>query len=105
MKKNDVWDEEINPDGISTPLKNLNNLLWNRGYFTETDDGIWYEMYVNDNIKKYYPTINLGEDEAENFTKFNNLFVGNYKEYNQITFFVANGEDEYTLETLEDILI
>ena len=46
MRKNDVWDEEINPDFISDPLENLNSIVWDRGYFKETDDGVWYEVYV-----------------------------------------------------------
>jgi hypothetical protein len=52
MKKNDVWNEEINPDFISDPLDRLTHNLspdvWDRGYYKETDDGIWYEVYVND---------------------------------------------------------
>ena len=52
MKKNDVWNEKINPDGISDQLENLEPEVWDRGYYKETDDGIWYEVYVNDEIKK-----------------------------------------------------
>ena len=59
MKKEDRFNEEINPDGISNPLENLTEHVWDRGYYLETDDGYWYEVYVNDDIKKYYPTIDL----------------------------------------------
>ena len=59
MRKNDVWDEEINPDFISDPLENLNSIVWDRGYFKETDDGIWYEVYVNEKIKQKIPKIDL----------------------------------------------
>ena len=52
MKKEDVWNEEVNPDGMSETLENLTPDVWNRGYYLETDDGIWYEVYVNDQIKK-----------------------------------------------------
>ena len=54
MKKQDVWNEEINPDFISDPLDYINTDVWDRGYYKETDDGIWYEVYVNDQIKKAY---------------------------------------------------
>jgi len=52
MKKNDVWNEEINPDFISDVLENLNSKIWDRGYFKETEEGVWYEMYVNKDVKK-----------------------------------------------------
>ncbi len=39
MKKEDVWNQEINPDGISETLENLNHDVWDRGYYKETDDG------------------------------------------------------------------
>ena len=39
MKKQDVWNEEINPDFISdNPLDYINNDVWDRGYYKETDD-------------------------------------------------------------------
>ena len=47
MKKEDVWNPEINPDGISEPIENLSTDVWDRGYYLETDEGIWYEVYVN----------------------------------------------------------
>ena len=31
MKKQDVWNEEINPDFISDQLDNLNSHVWDRG--------------------------------------------------------------------------
>jgi len=58
MKKKDVWNEDINPDGISEPIESLLTDVWDRGYYLETDDGIWYEVYVNDQIKKVYKKIN-----------------------------------------------
>ena len=106
MKKQDVFNEEINPDFISDPLENLNSEVWDRGYYKETDDGIWYEVYVNDNIKKYYPKIDLkDEEQKETFGKFNDIFFDHYESDNQITFFVPNGEEQYTLDELTDILI
>ena len=75
MKKQDVWNEEINPDFISDPLDNLNTDVWDRGYYKETDDGIWYEVYVNDQIKKAYPKMtgsaqfrDLEGSNADNFS-------------------------------------
>ena len=65
MKKQDVWNEEINPDFISDQLDNLNSHVWDRGYYKETEDGFWYEVYVNDQIKKYYPKIDLNDEEQK----------------------------------------
>jgi hypothetical protein len=105
MKKEDCFNEEINPDGISIILKNLNKVVWNNGYYFPTDDGIWYEIYVNDEIKVFYPDINLSNEEHyETFGGFHDLNLENYIEYNQITFFVPNGEKDFTLENLTEIL-
>ena len=65
MKKDEVWDQEINPDLISDPLENLNSAVWDRGYFKETDDGIWYEVYVTDNIKQNVPKIDLNNQTLQ----------------------------------------
>jgi hypothetical protein len=106
MKKEDVWNEEVNPDGISETLENLTPDVWDRGYYLETDDGIWYEVYVNDQIKKYYPKIDLeDEEQKETFGKFHDIMLDHYKDDNQITFFVPNNETQYTLDELTDILI
>lgn len=107
MKKNDVFNEEINPDFISDRLEDLNSDVWDRGYYKETDEGIWYEVYVNSDIKEYYPEIDIKNDEEhrETFGKFSDIFFDNYKTDSQITFFVADGEATYTLDELTEILI
>tara|TARA_B110000305_G_C18974494_1_gene418665 strand:+ start:196 stop:516 length:321 start_codon:yes stop_codon:yes gene_type:complete len=106
MKKQDVWNEEINPDFISDQLDNLNSHVWDRGYYKETEDGFWYEVYVNDQIKKYYPKIDLNDEEQkETFGKFDSIMLDHYESDNQITFFVPTGESTYTLAELTDILI
>ena len=106
MKKEDVWNEEVNPDGISEPIENLSPDVWDRGYYLETDDGIWYEIYVNDQVKKKYPKIDLeDEEQKETFGKFHDIMLDHYKDDNQITFFVPNNETQYTLDELTDILI
>jgi len=106
MKKNDIWNEEINPDGISDQLENLEPQVWDRGYYKETDDGIWYEVYVNDEIKKYYPKIDLkNEEDKETFGKFKDIMLDHYESDNQITFFQPNNEKTYTLDELTEIFI
>jgi len=106
MKKKDVWNEEINPDGISDQLENLEPQVWDRGYYKETDDGIWYEVYVNDEIKKYYPKIDLkNEEDKETFGKFKDIMLDHYESDNQITFFQPNDEKTYTLDELTEIFI
>ena len=103
MKKEDVWNEEVNPDGISSELDGLTDLVWSRGYYCETDDGIWYEVYVNDDIK--YPIDLSDEEDMEVFEGFHDLNLNHYETDNQITFFEPNDEQEYTLDELTDILI
>ncbi|MDA0871121.1 MAG: hypothetical protein O3B39_05510 [Proteobacteria bacterium] len=106
MKKNDIWNENINPDGISDKLENLESEVWDRGYYKETDDGIWYEVYVNDEIKKYYPKIDLkNEEDKETFGKFKDIMLDHYESDNQITFFQPNDEKTYTLDELTEIFI
>ena len=103
MKKEDVWNAEVNPDGISSEIDGLTDLVWSRGYYCETDDGIWYEVYVNDDLN--YP-IDLSDEEVmEVFEGFHNLNLDHYESYNQITFFEPNDEQKYTLDELNDILI
>ena len=106
MKKQDVFNNEINPDFISDQLDNLNSNVWDRGYYKETDDGIWYEVYVNEQIKKYYPEIDLNDEEQkETFGKFDSIMLDHYESDNKITFFVPTDESTYTLAELTDILI
>ena len=106
MKKEDVYNEEINPDGISDNLDYINQDVWDRGYYCETDDGIWYEVYVNDTIKSGYPKIDLSnEDDKETFGGFYDIMLAHYESDNQITFFQPNDEKQYTLDELTDILI
>ena len=44
---------------IINPVKNINTDVWDRGFFLETTDGIWYELYVNDFCKKNWPLIDI----------------------------------------------
>ena len=106
MKKEDVWNPEINPDGISDPIINLSLDVLDRGYFLETEDGTWYEIYVNEKIKKNYPVIDLNnKTQNEIFGKFNEIMFDHYEDDNQITFFVSHDEEKYNLDKLIDILI
>ena len=90
-------------------LKIVTNFIHrdNRGYFKETDDGVWYEVYVNDQIKKYYPKIDIknNEEDKQTFGNFSDIFFDHYESDNQITFFEPKGEERYTLNELTDILI
>ena len=59
MKKHKLnWN--LYPDGISNSLTVFDNLIWDRAYYLETDDGVWYEMYVNDLTKS--EKANIDED-------------------------------------------
>ena len=105
MKKKDVKKLPKDIDEAEE-LKYFNSDIWNRGYFLETDDGVWYEVYVNDKIKKKYSVISLSKKEdKEVFGNFHDIMLEHYNDYNQITFFVPNDESEFTFDKLEDILI
>ena len=57
-------------------------------------------------IKKYYPKIDLNDEEQkETFGNFHDIMLDHYESDNQITFFVPNDEEQYTLNELTDILI
>jgi len=106
MKKYDALDQEKNPDGIATPLSGLDDEVWDRGYYCETDDGIWYEVYVNENIKEIWGDFELEDpEEKEMFEGFSDFNVSMFGDYGQITFFVAKGDDENTLDALTEIFI
>ena len=107
MKKQDVFNPDINPDFISDPLENINTLVWDRGYYKETDDGVWYEVYVNDQIKKYDPKIDIknNDEDKQTFGNFSDLMLDHYESDNQITFFVPSDEEQYNLDELTNILI
>ena len=105
MKKEDVWDQEINPDFISDPLENLNSVVWDRGYFKETDDGIWYEVYVSDRIKQKVPKIDLNDQKQKILKTFHDLLIDHYENDNQITFFAPQESDRNYLDILTNIFI
>ena len=105
MKKEDIWDTDVNPDGISNKIE-LNSQVFDRGYSCHTDDGVWYEVYVNETIKNYYPKIDLSDEEdKEKFGTFHDLMLDHYESDNQITFFVPNEEEKNTLDELFDIFV
>ena len=106
VKKNDALDQEKNPDGIAIPLTGLDEEVWERGYYCETDDGNWYEVYANENIKEIWGDFELTDpEEKEMFAGFSDFDVSMFGDYGQITFFVANGDEENNLDALTDIFI
>ena len=66
-------DYEIYSNGISNELKVFECSVWDRGYYLEIENGIWYKMYVNDTIKSYYPTI---EEDFNNIDSISYNFRG-----------------------------
>ena len=105
MKKDEVWDQEINPDLISEPLENLNSTVWDRGYVKETDDGIWYEVYVTDNIKQNVPKIDLNNQKLKIIKTFHDLLIDHYENDNQITFFAPINENQNYLDILTNVFV
>ena len=49
--------------------------------------------------------IKNNDEDKETFGKFSDIFFDHYESDNQITFFVPNNEEQYTLNELTDILI
>jgi hypothetical protein len=102
-----VFDDEAYPDGISDVIDDLNLDVWDRGYSCGTENGTWYEVYVNAETKASYPSIPDDFDNEDSvafsFRGFKGLQLGNYVDNDQITFFVPDGEDEWTLDEMTDI--
>ncbi len=107
--KNCEFDYEMYPDGISEEVYDLEPSVWDRGYYCETEEGVWYELYVNETIKSDYPTIAEDFDNIDsisyNFRGFFGLWLGDYEENSQITFFVPNDEKEFTFNEMTNIFI
>jgi len=97
-------------DGIETPLENLEPSVWDRGYYCDTDEGVWYELYFNEEQKIHYPseldlkqTLNKNFKNGKNTEGFKGLLLFHFEEDNQITFFVSYEEEEWTLDKMTDI--
>ena len=93
---------EYPEDGVNEQLYNMNKIVWDRGYYAETEVGTWYEVYVTETIKKIYKT---ERDALEALYNFYELDLSMYEEYNQINFFVPNYESTLTADEMTDILI
>ena len=91
---------EYPEDGVNEQLY-MEESVWDRGYYEETEDGIWYNLFVTEEIKGYYKT----EMEAlESLYNFHQLELSMYEEYNQINFFVPNSESTFTADMMTEIL-
>jgi len=87
-------------NGLERPLKNIDPFVWDRGYYAEQEEGVWYEVYVKDHIKQQIPLINLDDPGWSQLSNFKLLLLDHYFEDQQITFFVPKGEGEATLAGL-----
>lgn len=92
-------------DGITDSLDGLNTLVWDRGYYCETGEGVWYELYVRENIKEEVPSIDLADEDWEYLSNFHGLILDHYEEEGQITFIVPNDEEDYTLEEMAEVFV
>tara|TARA_Y100000589_G_scaffold237649_1_gene225049 strand:+ start:287 stop:619 length:333 start_codon:yes stop_codon:yes gene_type:complete len=89
-------------DGVNEQLSSMNGTVRDRGYYEETEDGIWYNLFVTEEIKNYYKTEKAALEALYNFHQLN---LSMYEEYNQINFFVPNDESTYTSNEMTEILI
>lgn len=100
------FDYEMYPDGICEPLENFDESVWDRGYYLETNEGTWYEMFVTPEVKEDYPKIVTDKDDDNylGILDFHGIDISNY-EYEQITFFVPKDEKKYTLDYMTEIFL
>lgn len=105
------FDFEKYPDGITEPLKFLDHeeRVWDRGYYCEVENGCWYELYVTDSIKSEYPNLTGDVTDINSiayaFRGFQGLWIGDYEENNQITFFEPSNEKTWNYAEMTDIFI
>ena len=98
------FDYEIYPEGINNPLYDLEPSVWDRGYYCETDEGVWYEVYFSEEQKKHYPSEkDIQENLDANLNRWKGISLWNFEEDNQITFFVKNEEEEWTFDKMTDM--
>jgi len=96
-----------NYGGIETPIDNLEPSVWDRGYYCETDEGTWYELYFTEEQKKHYPTLEPLQETLNSQlidgAGFKGLLLFHFEEENQITFFVPYDEEEWTFDKMTDM--
>ena len=68
-----------------------------------TDDGIWCEMYLTEQLRSVFASVLLSADDR--FTGFHDLQLACFDEYGPIKFFVPNDEPTCTLDEMTEILI
>ena len=82
-----------------------NKDYWDRGYYEEIEEGIWYNVFVNEATKEGIPTVKkLEKIFLEKSAKFYELNLSMYEEYGQINFFVPNNESKFTLDEMTEII-
>ena len=89
--------------GIEEPLQGVEPDVFDRGYYSITDDGIWYEVDRTDQLRSVFTEEFISNDDR--FNGFHDLELSCFDEYGQITFFVPNDETTYTLDEMTEILI
>lgn len=106
LSKFDAFDEELNPDGISLPLNGLDEEVWEKGYYFDTDEGTWYELYAVEHIRAIWGDFDLSDpEERERFEGFSDFDVSMFEEYGQINFFVAVNDTKNDLDALTEKFI
>lgn len=87
---------------ITEPIDWLSLDVWEKGYSTITENGEWFELYVNSDVKENYPALEDIEDVLSECEDIKNLYLGDYSDYNQITFSTDNPD---VIEEITDMLI
>ena len=96
----------IDPCLIDLPLEHIDPSIFERGYSYADDEGIWYEVYVTNQIKSCFPNSDvLYNDEGNGLlSKFSDVLIYHFEEDNQITFFVPSDEKIFDLMGLTKLL-
>ena len=91
--------------GIEDPIE-VDEDIYDRGYYRKVDEGTWYEVYVSEATHEETPTINLedGSFPGSSLKSLSCIRVDDYEDYGQITFFVPNDETFHDLDFLTDLL-
>ena len=81
---------------ITEKLTGLDMDVWDRGYYHQTDEGCWYEVYVNYAMRKRWSYENIIDEIAE---------LNHTKTLNPCIIFVPVGEVKYNLKYLTHYLL
>jgi hypothetical protein len=97
-------NEELYPDGICNACDDLDEEIFDYGYFLETEEGVWYELYVTDEYHNTRPNLLVSEAGLSLEENFHGMTLEYYADFKQITFIEPYGEQTNTFAALWKLL-